>query len=371
MLVDAVYVSYQEFNKKIREYSGRIILMEKPRPNIAWDICLYTDNQNNIHLLYKDLSTKAKEKMNFKKQVFHYAFDPYDPDRRGTDVIKGKGREAFKKAEQYCKLYNETLEFNDNKKFVRYKDDDYNIVAYMYHYINRSLPSRIWYKNCYGYDMNSCYPYFMTKPLPYGDIVRENDIVGEDELGFNYDITVRGDNSFLMCFPGERATFIFKTKIYKGLKDFVDYEYNIKKELSGEEREEHKLILNSLIGIMKYHNVFLRIAILEYARNYIEKLKDENTIMQTVDSIVSLTPRPDLDIGNDLGQFKLEHEAESFIWINDSNKRWANSDTSKKGLKNSRKYKNFQLVKPPYGFDFNKLQIIRQKEEWSRLWPEE
>lgn len=370
MLVDATYISYQEFNKKINEYKGKNILLKKPDNSLGWELCIYTDGQNNIHLLCKDLN-KSKENKNFKKEIKHYAFDPYDPDRRGNDVVKGKGREAFKKAEEWCKIYGESLDYPLNKQFVRYKDEEYNIVAFMYHYVNRDLPSRKWYKNCYGYDMNSCYPYFMTKPLPYGDIIKTNEIVEDDELGFNYDLTVRGDTSFNMCLPGERATFIFKAKVYKGLCDFVNYEYNIKKELTGEERAEHKLVLNALVGIMKYHNVFMRVAILEYARRYMESLKDENTIMQTVDSIVSLKPRPELPISNKLGDFKLEHNAESFIWINDANKRWANSETSKTGLKKSRKYKNFQLIKPPYGFDFNKLKIIRQKEEWTRLWPEE
>ena len=157
--------------------------------------------------------------------------------------------------------------------------------------------------------MNSCYPYFMTKPLPYGEIAGRNRYVKEDELGFNFDLTVKGDTSFRMCFEGEFANIIFKKKVYRGLLDFVEYEYARKKTSTKEERDKHKLILNSLIGIMKYHNVFLRIAVLEYARMYIESLKDENTIMQTVDSIVSLTPRPDLDIGDNLGQFKLEQVA--------------------------------------------------------------
>lgn len=364
MLVDAVYVSEKEFNNILSKYKGRIVNISKPTA-LGWDLCVYEDNQGNMHALYKDLDD------NLKKVVKHIAFDPYDPDRRGTDVIKGKGREAFKKAEQYCKLYNETLDFEDNKQFVRYKDEDFNVVAFMYHYVNRSLKSRIWYKHCYGYDMNSCYPYFMTKELPYGDVVARNRIVNDDEIGFNWDLTVKGDDSFTMVFSGMFANIIFKKKVYKGLKDFVNYEYNIKKELSGEEREEHKLILNSLIGIMKYHNVFIRIAILEYARIYMQSLKDDNTIMQTVDSIVSLTPRPDLKLSNDLGDFKLEHNDESFIWINDSQKKWANSETSKTGLKKSRKYKNFQLLKPPYRLDVDNLKIIRQQEEWSRLWPEE
>lgn len=364
MLVDPIYASYTEINNVLSRYKGRNIYYGRPT-TLGWDLCVYEDTQGNIHIIYKDLD----EKLN--KVTKHLAFDPYDPDRRGSDVIKGKGREAFDKANDYCKLYGESLDFSENKKFVRYKDEEYNVVAFMYHYVNRALPSRQWYKHCYGYDMNSCYPYFMTKELPYGDIIARNRIVNEGEIGFNFDLTVKGDDSFTMVFEGMFANIIFKKKVYKGLRDFVEYEYKNKQISTDEEREEHKLILNSLIGILKYHNIFIRIAILEYARIYMQSLKDDNTIMQTVDSIVSLVPRPDLVLSDKLGDFKLEHNDESFIWINDTQKRWANSETSKTGLKKSRKYKNFQLIKPPYRLDMDNLKIIRQQEEWSRLWPEE
>ena len=364
MLVEATYISQNEFNNILSRYKGRKINYGKP-DLLGWDLCVYEDGQGNIHAVYKDLDTK------FKKVTKHVAFDPYDPDRRGMDIIKGKGREAFNKANEYCMLYNETLDFDENKQYVRYKDEEYNVVAFMYHYVNRELPCRQWYKHCYGYDMNSCYPYFMTKELPYGDVVARNRIVKQGEIGFNFDLTIKGDDSFTMVFEGMFANIIFKKKVYKGLVDFVEYEYKNKQIANEEERAEHKLILNALIGIMKYHNVFIRIAILEYARMYMQSLKDENTIMQTVDSIVSLVPRPDLVLSNKLGDFKLEHNDESFIWINDSQKKWANSETSKTGLKKSRKYKNFQLIKPPYRLDADNLKIIRQQEEWSRLWPEE
>ena len=121
---------------------------------------------------------------------------------------------------------------------------------------------------------------------------------------------------------------------------------------------------------MKYHNVFIRIAILEYARLYISSLKDENTIMQTVDSIVSLKPRNDLNLGDGLGQFKVEHNNEPFIWKTDAVKKWYYEDTKKTGLKDSRKSGNFYLIKPPFRLDYNTLRIVKQKEEWSRLWPE-
>ena len=38
-----------------------------------------------------------------------------------------------------------------------------------------------------------------------------------------------------------------------------------------------------------------------------ESIRDENTLLSVTDSIVSLTERPDLIIGDDLGQFKKEY----------------------------------------------------------------
>ena len=109
------------------------------------------------------------------------------------------------------------------------------------------------------------------------------------------------------------AYIIFKSIIYKSFSEFATDIYKLKKTSIKAERDKVKLMLNALVGLMKNHNIFIEAAITGYAKDLMISLRDENTIMQTLDSIVSLKPRTDLDIGEELGQFKEEHTNEPFI----------------------------------------------------------
>ncbi len=372
MLVQAKYVHLNEFNDIIATLKGRNFIYSRPKTEniLAWDTYVYKDGQSNIHLIYKDAQDINKPR---DKKTIHLAFDPVDMERpEKFEKHKNVGRDAFKEANFWCSIYGEELDYPKNKEFVVYHDDDKDIVAYMYHYSNTDPELRnTWQKHCYGYDMNSCFPYFLTKPLPFGDIIRTNDIVNDGELGFNGDKSMHNKESMRLALPGDRAKYIFKAKVYRGLTEFAKSWYLKKKNLEGDERDEAKLILNALIGNMKYHNIFIRITVLEYARLYMESLKDENTLVQTVDSIVSLKPRTDLDIGTELGQFKCDHTDKSFIYKNDMVKRWAGEETKKTGLKSERKKGNYELIKPGYDFDYKNNKIIKCKEQWSLLWDEE
>lgn len=372
MEVQAKFVDLTTFNDTIATLKGRNFMYSKPKSGndtLAWDVYVYKDGQQNIHLIYKDAQDSNRPK---DKKTIHLAFDPVDMDRpEKFEKHKNAGRESYKEANFWCSIYKESLDYPKNKDFIVYQDEDKDIVATMYHWSNRE-PQMVntWHKHCYGYDMNSCFPYFLTKPLPYGDIVRTDDIVEMDELGFCGD-TTHSKESLRLALPGDRAKYIFKTKVYKGLVEFAKSWYTKKRNATGEEKEDAKLVLNAFIGNMKYHNIFIRITVLEYARLYMESLKDENTLVQTVDSIVSLKPRPDLTIGTELGQFKCEHFDQSFIYKTDMVKRWADEETKKPGLKSGRKDGNFELIKPGYDFDYRQNKIIKCKEVWSRLWDEE
>jgi len=369
MPVKVQYITLIDFNEKLKSLKGRLFHFNKPSKNecLCWDVYWYQDAQMNFHLLYKDI-----DKTN-KKKSYHYAFDPINMNRPNESEEENKqiGRLAFKKAKEYANKYNEELDYPKNKEWVRYHDDDYDIVCSVYYYESRDFPRATWIKHCYGYDMNSCYPYFLTKPLPYGDIIRENDIVGKDEIGFIDDISYKNKRMLKACFEGEYATYIFKAKIYKGLSEFAYTQYELKKTATDEERDSVKQEYNALVGIFKYHNIFIRSAVLGYAERYIKSLRDENTIIQTVDSIVSSKPRNDLDIGTKLGQFKVVNADQSFIFNTSDVKRWAGEPMKKKGLKPSKAHENFEIIKCGYEMNIDKLKIIKCKIEWSRLWPDE
>lgn len=360
----------EEINKILPILKGRKIKYVRPNKSevLCDDIYMYSDGQFNIHILYKDYNTETK-----KWKAKHLVIDSFTPDQIVEDELDGLGRLGIKTLKTYCSLYKEDFEFEHNSDFVIYDDDDVNIVANMYYYIDKMIKRNEWISHCYGYDMNSCYPYFMTKPLPYGNIIRENDFVQEGELGFSWNITIKGDKSLVMNLPGEYACYIFKTKIYQGFVDWANTEYSIK--LNAKDTGYYDLIkkkYNAVIGNMKYHNIFIRIAVLEYAYKYMESLKDEHTIMQTVDSIVSSVPRPDLDIGDNLGQFKEEHKDEPFIFKKQSIKKWLYSDTSYKGNKSSRRDEENNLIQTSPSIIFNEETFMFEKIQanWEQLWPE-
>lgn len=368
MNVKANFTTIDNFNDTLRTLLGRNIIYKRPAENtpLNWDVYVFKDGQKNVHLLYKDI-------INETKKIIHLAYDTVDPERPAKqEKVKNAGRKAFREANKLCQQYQEDLNYSKNKDFIEYGSDDKNIVAFMYHYTNRDIEAQTWHKHCYGYDMNSCFPYFLTKPLPYGDIIRQDDVVGKGEIGFNRDLTYRCDESLTLALEGQRAKYIFKSKVYKGLTTFALEFFNKKKlAKTDEEKDFSKLVLNAFIGDMKYHNIFIRVTVLEYARRYMESLKDENTIIQTVDSIVSLVPRPDLNIGTNLGQFKCEHEDQSFVFKNDVVKRWAGEATKKVGLRANCKKDNFELIQPGYDFSKEQNKIIKVKEIWKRLWEDE
>ena len=284
---------------------------------------------------------------------------------------KNIGRDAIKQLKSYCSIYKEEFEYKNNKDYVIYGDDEKDIVANMYNYLNKDIPRDTWIEHCYGYDMNSCYPSFLDKPLPHGDIIARDRIVQEDEIGFVNDITDTLDKTFTLCLPGEYAEIIFKSKIYEGFKDYATSEFKRKKQASKDDYEDTKAKYNAMLGNMKYHNIFIRIAVLGYAYRFMESLRDENTIMQTVDSIVSLKPRTDLNIGEDLGQFKEEHTDEPFIFKSHGVKKWFNSKTSYKGMLRDSIEGNYVYKDPLYYFDDVSRKFKKtKKRRKERLWPE-
>lgn len=166
-------------------------------------------------------------------------------------------------------------------------------------------PLKVW-----SYDVNSSFGYAMLQPMPDTTATpRYNDIVGDNEMGFfvgGYCTTEKGRPADII-FPLMDSPF----------KEYIHTYYEIKKNAAkgSRERLEAKYALNIPTGCLQRHNIFLRNAVIHYANKYIRSFIDENTVYCNVDSIYSLTPRPDIPVGNEIGQFKLEHECEYFKYV--------------------------------------------------------
>lgn len=178
---------------------------------------------------------------------------------------------------------------------------------------------------CRSYDINSAFPFAMLKPMP--DTTkkpRRNDYLKAGEIGFL-------KSGSCTTKPGYYANYIFPL-IDSPFKEFVYKYYKNKKEaITKEEKAKAKAFLNIATGLFakkggKCSNIYIRNAIIYYSNQYIKKYIDENTVYCNIDCIVSLTPRPDLPIGPEIGQFKCEHECQGFKYIKNCEYQWKNDD---------------------------------------------
>lgn len=159
----------------------------------------------------------------------------------------------------------------------------------------------------YSYDINSAYPFAMLKDMPDTRNIKYNQILKPGQIGFSANLTV-------YTTPGIFCKYVCDL-IESPFKDYVDKYYKLKKEAKTiEERNKAKAYLNTATGILAIHNPFLRNTVVYYSNQYIKQFINEDTVYSNIDSIYSLVPRPDIPIGTEIGQFKLEHENEDFIY---------------------------------------------------------
>ena len=338
------YVTLEEFNKQLNQIMSFKKETYDYQPFAKSTGYIWTDKKSNIHLVFKDKSNLWKNT--------HIAIDGYQAEN--ADIAKDKtiknqdgiGGQAIKWLNRYAKKTGESYDLDEGyvKKLLNINSlDDISVQQYTwadYNYACVQIPYAV------SYDMNSCYPYFMTKELPYGNNLGPG-LVQDDELGF---VIGYSNNSLDLDLKlSGHADFRFKKKTYECFKLWAADGYKKKTD-----DRSKKTLFNALLGNLKYHNIFIRATVIGYAKNYIKSLKDENTIMQTVDSIVSLKPRTDLDIGTGLGQFKVEHEG-TLIFESDSIKTWNDEREIHKGVSASIYVNDHEiLVAPQYYLESDK-----------------
>lgn len=172
-----------------------------------------------------------------------------------------------------------------------------------------------WHK-CWSYDINSAYPYAMLQLMPDTSIEPLKNVeLTKGYMGFYEDGTATLTEGVLVsyAFPLVESPF----------KEYIMYYYNKKCEATDKkEKAKYKDFLNHPTGYLCKHNIFLRNAIIFYSNEYITQFIDKNTIYCNIDSIVSLVPRYDIPIGNEIGQFKEEHANEDFKFVGPGMYQW-------------------------------------------------
>lgn len=226
------------------------------------------------------------------------------------------------------------------------------------------------FDGCYGYDVKSSYSWAMKygefpnlkEPYRICEIWDKESRVQEDEIGFR----TCEDRMIVVEFGG-RAEIIFKKLKNNPFIKYVDKYFNLKENATGVERQKYKDMLNYVVGYSLRKNPFIYTCVLYYARRRIEMLMDKDTLYSNTDSIVSKTRRLDIEqeLGNELGNFKLEHKNEQFAFKNGAY-QWNKALPSAKGISKRWYKKGFDVLVDEipnndwndYAFNREELKIV-------------
>lgn len=297
-------VSIKEMNKILSYISKNYLLIdgEKAKPNFI-RFAYYENNQVNFKVTFRkgaDVCTYMCRK---------------DGDRKLQSI---KGQDAFRILKQYLGHDDKfDLRKSDKidiwKKLLGWDDKDKKFLAtakpFMYYnekYENQRL-------RAYSYDMNSSYSNGMLQDMPdTSQEPRINDVIKNNhELGF-----YMRENE-LICTEeiGKKCKFIFQ-KIESPFKRFIEVWYQRKKAAAKDtiEKQKAKDILNFSVGYYQKVNPFIRSRIISYANKVIKDCMDDNTLYCNTDCIVSLVPKKNLEIGDNIGQFKEESKGKMFAY---------------------------------------------------------
>lgn len=151
-----------------------------------------------------------------------------------------------------------------------------------------------------SYDINSAYSYAMLQAMPDTSIPPKQKEIEPGEIGFDLE--------------GNRQTSGYSIYVFNLInspfKKFVNTYYKKKiKAKTKLERRRAKEYLNFSVGFLQSRDPFTRAQIVGIANDLIKSLIDEETtIYCNTDSIVSTVERPELKLGNYIGEWKVEHK---------------------------------------------------------------
>lgn len=222
----------------------------------------------------------------------------------------------------------------------------------------------------YVYDLNSAYAAVLTDKIIDTYSARYYDIVGTNEVGF------RLDDNLTMVDTGAEADVIFPL-IESPYKDFVAKWYNIKKTApkGSDERTKAKNILTFMVGLFQNHNPYLRAYVIHSCNRKIQKILDNNysvCCMWNTDAVYSTKPL-DLDIGDNIGQFKLEYSG-TFRQKGNNYQKVDKNETSYRGVLKMLFDNNWNILTDdlpeyvlPYQWNKETLDIEKNINYWSKL----
>lgn len=268
-----------------------------------------------------------------------------------------KGLRAFNEFQRWCykaphvktynhKRINELLDKDSGK----YTFSAGPIIDYNKAYENTEL------YNIYEYDINSAYASNVLDKIPDLYNPQFNTKLKRGQVGFLLD-----NECSMTEVVGTYCEVVFNLiELTDEQKKYINnLYYKIHHETNKIKRAEYKVIMNAAIGYYQRFNPFMRSYIVNKCNSRIKSLLDDNSILWNTDAIFSLKSRPELEIGDEIGQFK-EIQINRFAYH--GNNYQINYDLPKyRGIPKAWFKKNWDILKDPIPKRCNKYKFVNMK----------
>ena len=323
-----IYCTLAEINKhlKIVYNSKRVLFREKKDTESFRNSAFIVDRLKHFEVSYKFGDLRAT-------YIFNKATGDID-DHQQID-----GTQAFKmlcRMSKVNKVIHNKLEAPFSAGPLLYRNEKYNNTR------NYAI----------SYDMNSAYSWAMLQPQPDTSKPPKSKVIGKNEIGFDMLGNIKREGYSL---------YVFKL-IDSPFKHFVEHYYKLKKTAKTKaQKRKAKEYLNFSVGYLQGKDPYTRANIIGLCNERIKSLIDENTLYANTDSIVSMVEREDLELGDDIGQWKVEHRGE--FAYKDYNYQWDYDIPSVRGKPKEYFNKGFDLLKDELPDTSNMYRFNREKGE--------
>ena len=303
----------------------------------------------------------------------------YEPKNRATRYICWldgekrpviKGLHAFNKLQQYCFKAKHVKHYK-NPEIDRLYDHDTGkyvfsagpIIGFNPQYEGQELHD-VW-----EYDIHSAYSSVMLHRIPDINHPKFNCLLKKNQVGFFLD-----EKCTMVKTEGCWAQVVFDLiELSPKQKEYIRKLYQRKEyAIDDDEKAECKLMLNASIGYYQRFNPFVRAYIVHECNRCIKAIIDDETVLWNTDAIFSLKRRPELELGNEIGQFKETH-IDRFAYK--GNNYQINYEKPKyRGKPNSWFMDGWDILKDPlpercnkFKLDLDKLKITKNEEYYEKI----
>lgn len=215
-----------------------------------------------------------------------------------------------------------------------------------------------------GYDMNRAYGYGLMQPMPDTSVPYHDGYIKEgEEIGFlEMENPKHPNTTMLVAIHKGYSPYVFPLMPSPFVNFVKTWDKKIRKAQNKEERSKAKNVIVFSVGYLQNINPFIRATVVTACNDYIKSLIDpETTLYCNTDSIVSLVPRDDLTLGENVGEWKVEHIG-GFAYIG-YDYQWRDGKTSVRGVPKEwiAEKQNWDIVKDTRPCEGNRVVFDKEK----------